>query len=52
LPQQIVKAGSWFGAGISAKNDYSLVGCFVSPGFNFADFELASRKDLLELYHK
>jgi predicted cupin superfamily sugar epimerase len=26
---------------------YSLVGCTVSPGFDFADFELAEEEELL-----
>ena len=35
----VVKAGSWFSM-ISLGN-YSLIGCTVAPGFNYADFELA-----------
>lgn len=49
-PQQIVKAGSWFGATLSNGSAYSLVGCMVAPGFDFADFELAKRKELIALY--
>ena len=43
LPQHIVKAGHWFGAYTLGNGAYSLVGCTVSPGFDFADFELAGR---------
>jgi uncharacterized protein len=50
LPQQIVKAGSWFGANFSDISEFALVGCIVAPGFNFTDFELAKREDLIELY--
>lgn len=39
--QAVVPAGCWFAAIPSAKNGYSLVGCTVAPGFDFADFELA-----------
>lgn len=47
--QCTIKAGSWFGA-ILKKGDYVLVGCTVSPGFDFEDFELAKRNVLLETY--
>lgn len=29
---------------------YSLVGCTVAPAFEFADFELAKKKELLEMF--
>jgi predicted cupin superfamily sugar epimerase len=38
--QHVVKAGRWFGARPAAGSDYCLVGCQVSPGFDFRDFEL------------
>ena len=39
IPQHVVPAGSWFGAVPTGR--FSLVGCTVAPGFDFADFELA-----------
>ena len=45
--QEVVPAGDWFAAEIEVLgggNDeqaYALVGCTVSPGFLFSDFELA-----------
>lgn len=48
--QQIVKAGCWFGATVDEDDRYSLAGCYVSPGFDFNDFELARRSGLLEKY--
>jgi predicted cupin superfamily sugar epimerase len=48
--QAVVPAGCWFGAAVSARRSYSLVGCAVAPGFDFRDFELGRREDLLELY--
>ena len=39
---------TWFGA--ETCGDFSLVGCTVSPGFDFADFELANRTGLTELF--
>jgi predicted cupin superfamily sugar epimerase len=37
--QAVVPAGAWFAS--ETTGDYSLVGCTVSPGFDFRDFELA-----------
>ena len=49
-PQFVVPGGCWFGAEVINKNSYSLVGCTVSPGFDFKDFELKSKKELLALF--
>lgn len=46
-PQHVVPAGRWFGATLGADAPYALVGCGVAPGFDFAAFELAKRRDLL-----
>lgn len=35
-----VKAGHWFGSRPAPESDFSLVGCTVAPGFDFADFEM------------
>jgi uncharacterized protein len=51
-PQHIVPAGSWFGASLDQPEGFSLVGCFVAPGFDFADFELAERDNLLKEFPK
>jgi predicted cupin superfamily sugar epimerase len=39
-PQAVVPAGVWQSA--RSLGDYSLVGCTVAPGFEFAGFELAA----------
>jgi len=39
----VVKAGNWFGSRPLQGSAYSLVGCSVSPGFDFQDFEMPSR---------
>lgn len=49
-PQYVVEAGTWFGATVKNPDDYSLVGCTVSPGFDFRDFELAARDKLTSLF--
>ncbi|MBN1408110.1 MAG: cupin domain-containing protein [Calditrichaceae bacterium] len=50
LFQTYIKAGHWFGAKINDPNSFSLAGCTVAPGFDFSDFELGSRKDLIKAY--
>jgi predicted cupin superfamily sugar epimerase len=45
--QAIVPAGCWYGAAVDDHDAYALVGGTVSPGFDFADFELADRAALL-----
>jgi hypothetical protein len=47
-PQALVGAGCWFGATVEGDDTFCLAGCSVSPGFDFADFELAERDALLE----
>lgn len=48
--QHVVKAGSWFAAETSTDEGYGFVGCTVSPGFDFIDFELAKKQELLKLF--
>ena len=38
----IVKSGTWFS--MKSTGDYSLIGCTVSPPFDYKDFELAPKK--------
>lgn len=45
--QLIIPAGSIFGS--QPVGDYSLVGCMVSPGFDFKDFELFTTSQLLAM---
>ena len=46
--QHTVRAGNLFGA--TVEEGYALVGCTVVPGFDFTDFELPSRAELLSDY--
>lgn len=50
VPQHVVPAGHWFGAMPARGSRYTLTGCTVAPGFDFADFELATRATLLRDY--
>jgi len=49
-PQVVVPAGTWFGTELRAGASHCLVGCTVAPGFEFADFELASGPELEAVY--
>lgn len=49
-PQLFVPAGIWFSAKIRDSKGYALVSCAVSPGFDFSDFELAVRAELISDY--
>lgn len=55
-PQYLVPHGKWFGAEIlptndqEKKDDYTLVGCTCTPGFDYGDFEIAKRSYLLEKF--
>ena len=48
--QCTIKAGNWFASRVQRGGAYSLVGCTVSPGFDFTDFELAEREALINEY--
>lgn len=48
--QYLVKAGSYFCAEVEDKSSYALVGCTVAPGFEYNDFILCSRNDLINLF--
>lgn len=48
--QCVIKGNTWFGAEINDKSLYSLIGCSVSPGFDFKDFELGERDKLIKIY--
>lgn len=49
VPQFLVPKGCIFGSAMNQAG-FSLVGCMVSPGFTFEDFELFSQEYLLETY--
>jgi len=50
LPQVLVPAGCWFASEVAQGGDFSLVGCTVSPGFDFTDFDLADGVELSRVY--
>lgn len=48
--QYVVPANCWFASQPAQGSEYSFVGCTVSPGFDFEDFELAGVNKLSSLY--
>ena len=46
LFQAVIKKNIWFAAEVVNKKSFALIGCTVSPGFDFSDFELAKRNYL------
>lgn len=46
--QALVPKNVWFAAELVDKSDYSLVGCTTSPGFEFSDWELANKEELIQ----
>lgn len=48
--QFVVPGGTWFGSRMADKSSYGLVGCTVAPGFDFRDFEMAKRSELIQQY--
>lgn len=48
--QIVVPARTWFAAKVNEPDTFVLAGCTVAPGFDFADFELATRETLLKTF--
>jgi predicted cupin superfamily sugar epimerase len=49
-PQWVVPAGVWQGTHLEPGVDFALLGATVAPGFDFADYEQASRAQLISQY--
>jgi hypothetical protein len=50
LLQWIAPAGTWFGGYLNEGGSFALMGTTVAPGFDFSEFILAKKHDLLPLY--
>ncbi len=49
-PQVTVATGVWQGARLIKNGKFALLGTTVSPGFEFADYELGPRDELIKSY--
>ncbi len=45
-----IAANTWFAAEIPGKTGYALCSCAVAPGFEFAEFEMGNKEDLLTAF--
>ncbi|WP_082232188.1 cupin domain-containing protein [Halobacillus massiliensis] len=50
VPQFVVPRYTIFGSSVDEEDTFSFVGCMVSPGFDFKDFELFDKQELLDKY--
>ncbi len=50
VPQAIVPAGCWFASHVADWKSLAVVGCTVAPGFDFEDFEMGKRAELVVRY--
>ena len=50
--QVFVPANTWFAAELNQKNRYSIMNCLVSPGFEWNEFELAEKEQLVREFPK
>jgi predicted cupin superfamily sugar epimerase len=48
--QAVVPAGCCFASHVADWNSFAVVGCTVAPGFDFEDFEMGKREELVERY--
>ena len=48
--QVIIPKETIFGVTVNTENSYCLLGCVVTPGFDFSDFEMIERNYLLDKY--
>ncbi|MDN3584694.1 cupin domain-containing protein [Mucilaginibacter flavus] len=48
----VIEPGIWFAAETKAEDGFSLVSCAVAPGFDFNEFEMAGKENMLSLCPK
>jgi len=48
--QFVVPANTWFASEPAPNSSFSLAGCTVAPGFDFANFEIGSKANLLDSF--
>lgn len=49
-PQVIITANVWFAARLKNEKGFALVSCIVAPGFDFNDYELGNKNELIKLF--
>jgi predicted cupin superfamily sugar epimerase len=46
----LIPKNTWFGARVTGQDTFVLVSCVVAPGFEFSDFEMIDRNELIEMF--
>jgi predicted cupin superfamily sugar epimerase len=50
VPQVVVPASTWQGSRLIEGGSFALLGCTMSPGFDYADYQHGSREELMRRY--
>ncbi|HTH82683.1 MAG TPA: cupin domain-containing protein [Mucilaginibacter sp.] len=48
--QAVIPANTWFAAEVPSGKEFALVSCAVAPGFDFVEFEMANKQELIAQY--
>jgi predicted cupin superfamily sugar epimerase len=48
--QCVIPAEAWFAVEPAPGTEFGLAGCTVAPGFDFEDFEMANKQDLMRMF--
>ncbi|MEO2061544.1 MAG: cupin domain-containing protein [Christiangramia sp.] len=48
--QYVVPGGNYFAASVQEPDSFALIGCTVAPGFDFDDFYIPKREELLKKF--
>lgn len=49
-PQVVITANVWFAARLKNEKGFALVSCIVAPGFDFDDYELGNKNELIKAF--
>ncbi len=50
VPCFVIPAGYFFGAEVAEENSFALASCTVMPAFNFAEFVMPTRDELISIF--
>lgn len=51
-PQITILANTWFAAKIRSGKEHAFVSCVVAPGFEFDDYQIGHKQELIKLFPK
>jgi predicted cupin superfamily sugar epimerase len=50
VPQAVIHSSKWFGGMPIEDNSFTLIGCTVAPSFEFEEFELGKKEEMIKQY--